>query len=44
MDLLADEAGRLTLIELELIEPALYLDVRPAAADELAAALLAAAA
>ena len=44
VDLLADEADRFALIELELIEPALYLDVKPAAADRLAAALLAAAA
>jgi glutathione synthase/RimK-type ligase-like ATP-grasp enzyme len=44
VDLLADEADRFALIELELIEPALYLDVKPAAADGLADALLAVAA
>jgi glutathione synthase/RimK-type ligase-like ATP-grasp enzyme len=43
-DLVWDEEGELALIELELIEPALYLDVEPASAKRLAAALLAAAA
>jgi glutathione synthase/RimK-type ligase-like ATP-grasp enzyme len=40
VDLLAD-AGGLRLIELELIEPNLYLAANPAAADTLAAAILA---
>lgn len=44
VDLLRGEGGRLALIELELIEPALYLDVAPASAPRLARALLAAAA
>ena len=44
IDLLRDKSGRLALIELELIEPALYLDVRPASAEVLVKALLAAAA
>jgi glutathione synthase/RimK-type ligase-like ATP-grasp enzyme len=44
VDLLDDDAGKPALIELELIEPSLYLDVKPTAADSLAAALLAAAA
>ena len=43
VDLLRDGSGALALIELELIEPALYLDINPAAADALAKALLAAA-
>ena len=44
VDLIRDGSGRLALIELELIEPALYLDVDPTSADVLAKALIAAAA
>lgn len=42
VDLLATDDGSLALIELELIEPALYLDVAPASAQAIARALLAA--
>lgn len=41
-DMIRDDDGRLRLIELELIEPNLYLGHSPAAAEELARALLAA--
>ncbi len=44
VDLVADESGGLRLIELELIEPNLYLDVAPTGAKAVARALLAAAA
>jgi len=44
VDLLADSRGALAVIELELIEPALYLDAEPASARTLARALLAEAA
>jgi len=44
VDLLRLDDGSLALIELELIEPALYLDVAPASARRLARMLLAAAA
>ena len=40
VDLVRLDGGELALIELELIEPALYLDVAPRSADALAAALL----
>ncbi len=43
-DLVALEDGSPALIELELVEPALYLDVDPRSADRLARGLLAAAA
>ena len=43
VDLVADERGRLRVIELELIEPHLYLDVEPRSAESLAQAILAAA-
>lgn len=43
VDLLADADGGLRLIELELIEPAFYLDVAPAGAELMARAILAAA-
>lgn len=42
-DLVLDESGGLRLIELELIEPYLYLDTAPERADELARSILAAA-
>lgn len=44
VDFLSDSAGALLVIELELIEPALYLDVEPLSAKTLARALLAEAA
>jgi len=44
VDLVATDEGELALIELELIEPALYLDVEPESAVTLARSLLAAAA
>jgi len=44
VDLVTLDDGSSALIELELIEPALYLDVEPQSADRLARALLAAAA
>jgi len=44
VDLVALDDGSPALIELELIEPALYLDVDPSSAERLARALLAAAA
>ncbi|MBA2522771.1 MAG: hypothetical protein H0V25_05505 [Solirubrobacterales bacterium] len=44
VDLVVGEAGEPVLIELELIEPALYLDVAPAGAEILAKGMLAAAA
>lgn len=44
VDLVRDDAGGLRLIELELIEPNLYIDVAPAGAERIARALLAAAA
>ena len=40
VDLLRDAAGRACVIELELIEPSLFLDFAPGAARRLAAALL----
>ena len=40
VDLVRLDSGELALIELELIEPALYLDVAPSSAGVLAAALL----
>ena len=43
VDLVADEGGRPAVIELELIEPSLYLDVEPRSAEVLAGAMLAAA-
>lgn len=42
VDLVADERGGLRVIELELIEPRLYLDTAPRSAELLALALLAA--
>lgn len=44
IDLIRADDGGLVLIELELIEPALYLDVAPDASPKLARALMAAAA
>ena len=44
VDLLADDRGGLRLIELELIEPRLYLDLEPRSAEALSRGLLAAAA
>jgi glutathione synthase/RimK-type ligase-like ATP-grasp enzyme len=44
VDLVAEADGGLLLIELELIEPAFYLDVAPAGAELMARAILAAAA
>lgn len=44
VDLVRDDEGGLRLIELELIEPNLYIDVAPAGAKRVARALLAAAA
>lgn len=41
VDLLADDAGDLRVIEVELVEPDLYLAVHPPAADLLAEAMLA---
>jgi glutathione synthase/RimK-type ligase-like ATP-grasp enzyme len=40
VDMVADDDGRPLLIELELIEPALYLDVSPPTADLLARAMI----
>ena len=40
VDLLRDAAGAPCVIELELIEPSLFLDFAPGAARRLAAALL----
>jgi glutathione synthase/RimK-type ligase-like ATP-grasp enzyme len=44
VDLVRDDEGGLRLIELELIEPNLYIDVAPAGAERIARALLSAAA
>lgn len=44
VDLVETDDGQLALIELELVEPALYLDVNPESASTLARALIAAAA
>jgi len=41
VDLLADESGEPLLLELELIEPNLFLDLAPGSADVLAEELLA---
>ncbi len=43
VDLVRDLSGELALIELELIEPALYMDIAPASAELLAKQLLASA-
>jgi glutathione synthase/RimK-type ligase-like ATP-grasp enzyme len=43
VDMLSDAAGGLRVVELELIEPNLYLAANPGAADALAAAMLTAA-